>query len=127
VGPIALDADVIIGFLDPADAQHEKAVETLGPLLMAGNPLVIAASVYAEVLVQPMRVGLDQRVDAFLAESSIEVVPIDRLIARRAASIRAKHHSLRLPDALALATAIERNAGFVSLDERLQRIADTGQ
>jgi len=124
---IALDADVIIGFLDPGDAQHERAVETLRQVLMSGNALVVAASVYAEILVQPMRVGLDQRVDAFLAETSIEVVPIDRSIARRAAGLRAKHHSLRLPDALALATAIERNAGVVSLDERLQRIADTEQ
>jgi predicted nucleic acid-binding protein len=122
-----VDAEVIIGFLDPGDSRHEKAIETLSPLLMAGIPLVIAASVYAEILVQPMQVGLDRRIDAFLAESGIEVVPIDRSIARRAAGLRATHHSLRLPDALALATAIERNAGFVSLDERRRKIAEAEQ
>ena len=124
MGTVALDSDVIIGFLDPGNVQHSKAVEALKPWLTAENSLLIAASVYAEILVQPMRVGLEETIDAFIADSRIQVVSIDRSIARRAAALRAQHEALRLPDALALATALERDAMFVTLDERLRRVIE---
>jgi predicted nucleic acid-binding protein len=124
VGTVVFDADIIIGFLDPADAQHDRAVEVVRPWLSAGNTRLVAASVYAEILVRPMRVGLSDKMETFLAEAGIEVVSIDRAIARRAAVLRAEHQSLKLPDALACATAIERDAHFLSLDERLTRLVD---
>lgn len=121
---VAIDADVLIGFLDPRDAQHERAVTVLGPWLASGHTLLIPASVYAEILVQPIRQGVAETVDEFLADARIQVVPVDRMVARRAAQLRATHESLRLPDAFALGTALEHHAEFLTLDVRLQRVAE---
>jgi hypothetical protein len=48
VARIALDADVVIRFLDPSDAQHDQAVELIGAHLATGDDVLIAATVYAE-------------------------------------------------------------------------------
>jgi predicted nucleic acid-binding protein len=123
VAPIVLDADVLIGFLDDTDAQHARALHSLQPYLAAGHQVLVATSVYSEVLVQPFRAGRAEVVDEFLAASGARLVPVDRAIARRAAQLRAEHRGLRLPDALALATARELEAPLLTLDEGLQRIA----
>ncbi len=121
---VALDADVIIGFLDPADAQHEPAVELLGAHLARGDDVLVAATVYAEVIVRPLQHGTDAMVDDFLAAIGARVVAVDRALARRAAELRARHAQLRLPDALSLATALAGAAPLLTLDRTLQRIAD---
>ena len=120
---VVLDADVLIGFLYAADSQHEQAVSLLAPYLLPGHRVMIGASVYSEVLVGPVRTGRPGIVDDFLASARIAVVPIDRPIARRAAELRAAHRALRLPDALALATALETPAELLTLDEGLRRVA----
>ncbi len=43
-----------IAFLDPGDAQHERAVSELRPRLAAGEQLIVGANVYAEVMVRPL-------------------------------------------------------------------------
>jgi predicted nucleic acid-binding protein len=106
VAAVALDADVLIAFLDASDAQHESAVEALRPRLATGEHLLIAAGVYAEILVRPLLLGSDDRVDAFINAIGASIVPIDRDIARRAARLRGSHRGLRLPDAISLATAL---------------------
>jgi len=116
VAPVALDADVLIAFLDPGDAQHQRAVGELRPRLAAGEQLIIGASVYAEVMVRPLKQGADAKVDEFLDATSIRVIAVDRQLARRAAQLRARHRSLRLGDALSLATALRHDAQLVTLD-----------
>ena len=64
---VALDADVVIAFLDPSDAQHQQAVELLREHLASGDDILIAATVYAEVIVKPLQHGTDGTVDQFLA------------------------------------------------------------
>ncbi len=120
---VALDADVIIAFLDPDDAQHPVAVERLGRHLTAGDELLIAATVYAEVIVRPLQRGTVAKVDEFLAAAGAEVVSVDQALARTAAQMRARHRRLRLPDAVALATALHRDAPLLTLDHDLQQIA----
>ena len=121
---VALDADVLIAFLDPGDDQHSRAIRELRPRLTAGDELLVGATVYAETIVRPLQQGTDATVDAFLDEAGAVVVPIDRAIARRAADLRARHPSLRLPDAMSLAVALEANASFLTLDKKLQRVVD---
>ena len=121
---VALDADVLIAFLDPGDDQHSRAVGELRPRLTAGDELLVGATVYAEAIVRPLQQGTDATVDAFLDEAGAAVVPIDRAVARRAADLRARHPSLRLPDAMSLAVALEANASFLTLDKKLQRVVD---
>ena len=124
MAPVALDADVLIAFLDASDAQHESAVDALRPRLATGQQLLIAASVYAEILVRPIQRGSDHAVDAFIDAISATIVPIDRVIVRRAAQMRGAHRALRLPDAISLATALVGGAEYVTLDRRLRKIAE---
>lgn len=121
---IALDADVVIAFLDPGDDQHVRAVGLLRPRLAAGDDFLIGATVYAETIVRPLQQGTEATVDAFLDAAGVTVVPIDRAVARRAAGLRATYSSLRLPDAMSLATALVADATFVTLDKKLQRLAE---
>ncbi|MDQ6803435.1 MAG: PIN domain-containing protein [Actinomycetota bacterium] len=121
---VALDADVVIAFLDPSDAQHQRGVEILGARLASGDDVLIAATVYAEVIVRPLQHGTDATVDEFLAAIGAQVVNVDRALARRAAELRARHGALRLPDAVSLATALASDAKLLTLDRALQRIAD---
>lgn len=123
MGAVALDASVIIAFLYTPDAQHHAARAALAPWLVPGHSVLVPASVYSEILVGPLRVGAEDIVDRFLGETGSEIVPVDRSIARRAANLRARHSSLRLPDALVLATTHEHAATLLTLDQKLQRIA----
>ena len=120
---VALDADIVIAFLDPGDDQHATAVAELRPRLAAGDELLAAATVYAESIVRPLQQGTDATVDEFFAAAGISIVPIDRAVARRAAVLRAEHQSLRLPDAMSLATAVVTDSALLTLDKKLRQIA----
>lgn len=121
----ALDASVIIGFLDPADAHHSRAARLVAELLATRDELITSAAAYAEVLVEPSRSGLTAVVDGFLDDARVGVVAIDRDCARAAAGLRARHATLRLPDALSLANALLHDAELVTFDRRLARLAAT--
>ena len=120
---VALDADLLIAFLDPGDAQHEHAIDELRPRLTAGDELLVGATVYAEVIVRPLQRGTAATVDGFLDAAGVRFVMVDRAIARRAAELRAQHASLRLPDAMSLATALVSDAHLLTLDKKLKRIS----
>jgi predicted nucleic acid-binding protein len=122
VARVALDADVVIAFLDAADDQHERAVSTLRPRISAGEEIVLSASVYAEIMVRPIARQTDAKVDEFLDAINATVIAVDRPTARLAAELRGRHRSLRLPDALSLAAAITADAELLTQDIRLIRI-----
>ena len=108
-----LDAGVIIGVVDAADAHHAGARRALAAAIDRGDQLAMPASAFAECLVAPARSGRDamRAIDEFLADLPAEVEPITRQVASRAALLRAKHgRRLRLPDALVLATALHLRA-----------------
>jgi predicted nucleic acid-binding protein len=121
VGAVALDASIAIGFLDPADTHHERAVSSLRELDQA--TLMMSASAYSETLVRPLETGHADRVEQFVNGLQIAIVPFDRRIAQRAAELRAEHGALRLPDAVVLATARLCEAALLTFDERLSRLA----
>jgi predicted nucleic acid-binding protein len=123
VARVALDADIVIAFLDPGDHQHAAAVAELRPRLAAGDELLVGATVYAETIVRPRQQGTHATVDQFLDSAGIAVVAIDRAIALRAAALRADHPSLRLPDAMSLATAIATDSTLLTLDKKLRQLA----
>jgi predicted nucleic acid-binding protein len=123
VARVALDADIVIAFLDPGDDQHARAVAELRPRLAAGEELLVAANVYAETIAQPLQDRTDATVDEFFDAAGIEIVPIDRGVARRAAALRAEHRSLGLADALSLATALAADAALITFDNKRRQIA----
>ena len=110
---VVLDASVVIAFLDPDDALHHAAVEAL--IEHQHDELLMPLSVYAEVLVAPYRRGAEAvaEVEAFLADFAVRIETITPSIARSAAKLRSESRSLRLPDALVLATADELEADNV--------------
>ena len=107
---VVLDASVIIAFLDPDDALHDPAVEAVTEY--QHDELLIPLSVYAEILVAPYRRGAEAvaEVEAFLADFAVRIETMTPSIARAAAKLRSESRSLRLPDALVLATADELEA-----------------
>jgi len=123
VATVALDADVVIAFLDASDDQHQRAIDVLRPRLAAGDRIVLAASVYAEILIHPIKRNADKAIDEFITAIGADIIAIDREIARRAAQLRATHSRVRLPDALSLATALATGADLLTFDQRLGKIA----
>lgn len=112
MGLIHLDAGVVIGLLDSNDAHHGAATAALTAAQRAGDRFAMAASAFAECLVGPSRHGA--RAVAVAQELfdrlPIEIVELDAGTALAAADLRARHPTLRLPDALVLATAARRSA-----------------
>ena len=121
MGLTVLDAGILIGVLDGADAHHEAAVRLLSMVLDEGDRIAVPASAYAEALVGPARRGPSARqvVDDFLADMAADVEPITRQSAARAAELRAKHgRRLKLPDALVVAIAMHLRADRILTTDR---------
>ncbi len=104
---IHLDSGVIIGFLDAHDVRHGAARTALADAVRAGDQLALAASALAECLVGPPRTSTQavQLVRTVLDRLPASVIDLNADIASNAALLRARHRSLRLPDALVVATA----------------------
>jgi predicted nucleic acid-binding protein len=118
VTTVVLDAGVIIGALDAADAHHQASATALAGL--SRNDLVVPASVLAEVLVRPYSRGPEvvERVERFLADLRVRIHPLDAPVAHAAARLRASHTSVRLPDALTLGTASVVGGTVLTTDRR---------
>ena len=118
---IHLDAGVLIGFLDAEDVHHRSARSAIAEAVDRADNLEMAASALAECLVGPARRG-DEAVDLvrdLRKRLPIAIVPLDVDIATAAARLRARHRSLRLPDALVIATAAVGGADqLVTTDRR---------
>lgn len=103
------DADILIAYLGRDDANHAEAVERMRKTLEPGTRRMVSVVNYSEVLIGPLRsagrAGAET-VDAMLVRFGIETIQVDRALARRAAAVRART-GLKLPDAYALATAVQ--------------------
>jgi predicted nucleic acid-binding protein len=114
---IVVDASVLIGHLDEADAQHDQASALLFDA--ASAPLAASTITLAEVLVGPARTGrLARALDALRALEVAEVA-LGADAAQRLASLRAKTN-LKLPDCCVLLAADDAAAdAILTLDDRL--------
>jgi predicted nucleic acid-binding protein len=121
VALIHLDAGVLIGFLDADDAHHRAARGAIADALDSGDRLAMAASALAECLVAPARRGEDAVavVHELRLRIPVDIVALDVDIADAAARLRARHRSVRLPDALVIATASVAHADrLITTDRR---------
>jgi predicted nucleic acid-binding protein len=102
---VILDSGAVVGFLDRQDALHEAADAAVRELIR-GQRLLASVVTYAEVLTGA-RLGHhdEDQVAGFFAELISAVLPVDVAVADKAADIRSRFKSLRMPDALILATA----------------------
>lgn len=115
---IVVDASVLIAYLDPRDAHHDRAVEVLAA---ATPPLVVHPLTAAEVLVGPVRHGVHDAVWAVLVDIGIVVDPAP-LDPQRLAELRVRT-GCKMPDCCVLAVAEARGCGVATFDDRLAKAA----
>ncbi len=102
---ILLDSTVIVGFLDADDALHDVSVAKFREIV-GSHTLAASVISYAEVMTgvalghHPL-----ESVDGFFEAFVKELLPVDRRVAARAATLRGERRSLPMPDALILAAA----------------------
>jgi len=120
MGLTVLDAGVLIGFLDTNDAHHSAASSALRDARDRADRLVLPASAFAEILVGPSRKGpaAVTVVRDLVGRVPIDVEPLGAEVAVAAAAIRAAHPSLKLPDALVIATAGHLRADYLITTDR---------
>ena len=122
---VVLDSGAVVGFLDRQDALHEAADAAVRELVR-GQRLLVSVVTYAEVLTGA-RLGHhnEEDVEGFFAGLLSAVLPVDVAVADKAADLRARFKSLRMPDALILATA-ERDPEvdlIVTGDQQLTKVS----
>lgn len=123
---VALDSNVVIGFLDRSDRFHHAADKAIRELL-AGEQLVVSAVTYAEVLTGARLGHHDEEVvKGFFADLISRILPVDAAVGDAAARIRAGAKTVAMPDALVAATAeldpdIEL---LLSADEGIAKLKD---
>jgi predicted nucleic acid-binding protein len=125
VEALILDASVLIGLLDVADAHHGRAIDDVEAADRNGQPLLLPASAYSEALVAFARAGRLPEARQAIAAMGITIAPLTDTIAERAAELRARHDRLRLSDAIVLATSQEAGCSLLSYDRRLAQLAGT--
>jgi predicted nucleic acid-binding protein len=123
VEALILDASVVIGLLDTADSHHDDAIDEVEAADHEGRQLLLPASAYSETLVAFARARRLDEARQAISAMGISVVSLTDTIAERAAELRARHTSLRLPDAIVLATAHEMGGSLLSYDRKLSRLA----
>ena len=116
---VVLDSDAVVGFLDRDDALHDAADKAIRDLL-AKERLLVSVVTYAEVLTGAKLGHHDERqVKGFFSDLISEVLPVDMDVADMAASLRSRRKSLRMPDAMILATAeLQPGVGLVLTGDR---------
>jgi predicted nucleic acid-binding protein len=123
VEPLILDASVLIGLLDTADAHHAQAIQDTEAADQTGRPLFVPASAYSEALVAFARANRIKDAREAITAMGLTITPLTATIAEHAAELRARHERLRLPDAIVLASAHELNGQLLSYDHNLARLA----
>ena len=120
---LALDTNILITAFNNPKGKSGKLLEKIKEI----SPQVfISTIVFEEFLVEIYKKNLEKDLagyeDFITGGGLFIVVNVDRQIARRAAQLRASYSSIRAPDAIHLATALESKAKiFITADRRLPR------
>ena len=113
---IVLDANVLIGFLDSTDPHHDASIELLERHYVEGFGSSVLT--VAEALVHPTRAGRQDAALAALHRIGVEVIPLSDSDAAALAGVRSTHR-LRMPDAVALHTALSTESALATFDDAL--------
>ena len=124
---VAFDTNSLLIYYVEEHPRYLAGIQPVFDLIKAGVAIGHVAMVtYMEVLVGPLRDGLDALADSyrniFSARRDFILHPMTLAIAERAALIRA-NFSLRTPDAIVAATAIERDCShLITNDPTCRRV-----
>ncbi|MEX2459683.1 MAG: PIN domain-containing protein [Paenibacillaceae bacterium] len=125
---IALDTNLFIYVFEQHPEFGEKAkmvLEHIEEGLVTG----VASSVsLTEILVKPIREGnltLEKQYKLLFSHfPNLTILPVDNVVAERAAYLRGKYN-IKTPDALILAAALVANADlFITNDQRLETVRE---
>lgn len=125
---IALDTNIFVYAYQKSKPTPtaQDAIALLDKIKEVGIKCFISVLVFEEFLVQIYKRKLEKDINSYenflTIGGLVTVTDINRQIARVAAKLRAQYPSLRTPDALHLACAIEAGAKiFITTDKRLPR------
>lgn len=119
MGSVALDSSVVIGLFRSDDVHHDAARTEVAAARIREDGYVLPASVLSEALVGGYRNGTAAELRRRIVGLFGPVRVLDEQVALVAAELRGEHRSLRLPDALVIATAIVEDAVVLTCDQRL--------
>ena len=121
---IVLDASVLIGHFEPADAHHDDASALLKE--HSFEPFAASVITLAEVYTGAARAGRSDRLQQLLAQLQIESVDLPAGAALRLGELRATT-KLKMPDCCVLFTAEQHSAAIATFDDTLAaRARDLG-
>jgi predicted nucleic acid-binding protein len=126
---LILDSSVVISFIRSGDAHHASTCAEIRAARLRDDEFVLPATVLAESLVAAFRAGpgtadrMRHELVAFFGAAR----PADEAVAVAAADLRSRHRSLRLPDALVVATGIVDDGVVLTCDRRLADVDERVQ
>ena len=121
---IVLDASVLIGHFEPANAHHNDASALLKAHLL--EPFAASVVTVAEVYTGAARAGRSDRLQQLLAQLQIESMELPAGAALRLGELRATT-KLKMPDCCVLYTAEQHSAAIATFDDTLAaRACDLG-
>ena len=114
---LILDSDALLAAMNFDDLHHKSIIKRL---LHNEEPLSISVVTYSEALVYPFEKNNYPAMSEGIKKLVSEIVDVTISIATRAAELRA-YASIKFPDALIAATAIEKGLTLLTFDEKLAR------
>lgn len=123
---IAFDTNILIYAFNQSGRLGSEANELLEKIKIVKPKVYISVIVFEEFLVQIYKKKLEKDIayyEDFLTGGGLfSVVDMTKAVARLAAKIRAEYSSLRAPDAIHLASALEIGAKvFITTDRRIPK------
>ncbi len=121
---VALDTNIFICALKESDHRYQRASFILQQLKDKRLKVSISILVIEEFFIKVYKEGREKQKDEILdfinLDGQVNIVDVNQQVALKAAQIRAKYSSLRTPDAIHLASAIEAEAQiFITTDKRI--------
>lgn len=126
MGIVALDTNIFISALNEKSPKNRQAREVLEQIKDKSDQVLVSVILIEEFFVRVYKLKQEKETDSnfeFISLGGLcTIVDVDRNIALTAAKLRAHYPSLRAPDAIHLASAIESGAKiFITTDRRLPK------
>ncbi len=125
---VFLDTAPLIYFIEGNSEYDKKLIPVFKANEEGKFQFVTSALTFTEVLIQPIKLKrndlVEQYTETLTSYSGIEIVEMNIQVALRAAHLRVKYN-LRTPDAIQVATALERSANiFLTNDRKLKTVKE---
>lgn len=126
MGVIALDTNIFISAFNEKSSRNKQAHELLENIRNNSKQVSISVILLQEFFVRIYKLKQEKEINSFLEFISLgglcTTIDVNSQIALLAAKLRADYSSLRAPDAIHLASAIESGADiFITTDRRLPK------